>query len=526
MRKLIRFILPSAILLAGACAKDALPLPPVNREPSLELSHGLIVLGERLEDPYSVENITKALNSLYPVKGERIDIYPTDNYVRFLPKDGEEMRTLERLCPYLSDHPMDYRIIREGDYYHDPKVEDGAITWQYAVVPKEFRYPEGIRFELLHPCYIWEHDPDTRSSSSGIDWAGVERESFRLTGNQDMLAPQTKTSAKPQGRITVGDPAFAGGKPVGLSGVTVACNIFVKIATCTTDRDGYYSMDMDFSADPRYRILFRNTMGFSIGLNLILLPASVSTLGSASAFGLDYHITEGADPALFRRCAVNNAAYNYYSRCVEEDLGINTPPADLRIWIFPMLDTSCPLMLHHGAFLENSLVSSLLGEYAAVSRILLPDIIIGTRGADTFSSIYSETVHQLAHASHYTKVGNGFWNDYDMYVAQSLAMQGGNPYGSQSDTNSGVCAVAEMWAYFLGASLWKDRYGGSMPSFEGLWFHPEILGALYERGISRSRIFEALAVTVRSSREFRNELIRICPEKEELIDRIFDYYEK
>ena len=55
-----------------------------------ELSHDAIVLGDRLENPYKTENITKALQSLYPTKANRVDVKTTDLYVRFLPADEQE----------------------------------------------------------------------------------------------------------------------------------------------------------------------------------------------------------------------------------------------------------------------------------------------------------------------------------------------------------------------------------------------------------------------------------------------------
>ena len=65
-------------------------------EESMEnLSHDMIVLGDKLEDPYSVDNMTKALASLYPTKADRLDIQPTDTYVRFLPKTEDEY---DRIC--------------------------------------------------------------------------------------------------------------------------------------------------------------------------------------------------------------------------------------------------------------------------------------------------------------------------------------------------------------------------------------------------------------------------------------------
>ena len=49
------------------------------------VEHGMMVLGRQLEDPYSVSNITKALESLYPTKAGSVNVSATDLYVRFLP---------------------------------------------------------------------------------------------------------------------------------------------------------------------------------------------------------------------------------------------------------------------------------------------------------------------------------------------------------------------------------------------------------------------------------------------------------
>ena len=85
-----------------------------------ELSHDAIVLGDRLENPYKTENVTKALQSLYPTKADRVDIKPTDLYVRFLPANDEEFEALIGLGLNLTDYPLDYDILVDGDWYHDP----------------------------------------------------------------------------------------------------------------------------------------------------------------------------------------------------------------------------------------------------------------------------------------------------------------------------------------------------------------------------------------------------------------------
>lgn len=515
-----------ALAVLASCGKD-LPSGPDPRAPYGDVSHGMIELGEKLEDPYAVENMEKALRSLFPTKAERTDIHPTDLYVRFLPRTDDDLTTLRTAGLYLLDHPMDYRIVKEGDWYQDPSLEEGSITWQYAVVDKDFEFPEGIGYETLGRCYISEHDPATRAG--GIDWAAVERESFRLTGNGDLLAPLTKAEPlAPSGRITLSDPLFAGGKPVGVSGVTVACNVFTKICVTHTDRDGYYTMDKTFTSDPRYRLVFQNEKGFSVGLNLILVPASVSTLGVGGPGGIDYNVTEEDDGALMRRTAVNNAAYDYYSRCIPTDLDITPPPGDLRIWIIPFLENSSAPMLHHGAGLDYKYIKEYAEEYAPVIRMFLPDITIGTKVAGGFSDIYEYTVHELAHASHFTKVcsdGTSWWTAFITYIITSYIHDRLTPYGHGTGEGAGNCAVGEMWAYFLGSTIFKDRYGGGMPVYPPeLWFRPEILGYLYERGSTRSEIFRVLRPEVNSVEALRKALVEMYPERGDLITDTFGKY--
>lgn len=527
MKRVLDYLIPLLVLVA--CGREEVPDPNGGlRLPVGEVYHGMIELGDKLEDPYTVENMREALTKAYPTKADRIDIRTTDLYVRFLPADDGQLRMLQEAGVYLLDHPMDYRIVKEGDYYRDPLLDEDSITWQYAVVDRDFSFPDGIRYEVLDECFISEHDPMTRVAHQDIDWTLVEREAFRLTGNEDLWCPPTKadgTPEAPHGRITIVDPDVSGGQPFGLAGVKVVANVFVKIGQAYTDRDGYYQMPQTFSSEPRYRLLFQNELGFSIGFNLIVIPASVSTLGSGGPEGIDYQIDAESDNALFRRSVVNNAAYEYYTRC--PDLEVTVPPADLRLWIMPMLSVSSASMLHHGAFLDQSLIQQYLGPYLGLIRIFLPDITIGTTGMDRYGDIYNATVHELAHASHYAQVGNLYWGEYIRYVIESFVTQGGRAYGLGIGEGAGHCEVGEMWAYFLQASLHKDRYGGSMPAAgSGFWFHPEIFSYLYERGMTRGEIFRSLKPGVTSTDDLKEELTHLYPERETAILQTFTRYGK
>lgn len=489
------------------------------------LSHEKIVLGNRLENPYKTENITKALADLYPTKAGRVEVEPTDLYVRFLPTDDSQCRILEEMGVHLIDHPLDYDILVEGDWYHDPEVPEGEVTWQYAVVPAGFQFPD-IPYQLIHRCFIAENSPETKAD--GVDWEAVERQAYIITGNAERLHDPASTKAAkvtPAGRITIVDDDANGGKPFGVAGVRVSCNSFVKFAHAYTDRDGYYSMPREFTSNLRYRLVFENEKGFSIGFNLVLVPASVSTLGKSGPEGVNLTVTSASESKLFRRCVVNNAAYDYISRCSQEDMNIAVPPRDLRIWLFHSLKSSSAVMLHNGALLSMKMLSDFFGDYASLLTCFMPDITIGVKEASTYSSIYSDVCHELAHASHFAKVGTDYWNKYIRYIVESYLKTGGMTYGDGTTEGAGYCEIGECWAYYLESMMYKERYGGSIPTFgSGYWFYPQIFRYLDERGLSRSSIFTVLDKDVTSKDALRKALIGAFPEKRVAIEQVFGRY--
>ena len=490
------------------------------------LPHEKIVLGSRLENPYKTENIAKAFSALYPTKADRVQVETTDLYVRFLPKNEDQLSLLEDMEVILTDHPLDYEILTEGDWYHDPEVPDDMMTWQYAVVPEDFTFPD-IEYEIIDECHLSENGSGTRSDD-GVDWEAVERQAFIMTGNSDFLIPETKAEKfNPSGRITIVDDDADNGSPVGVKGVRVSCNTFVKFAHAYTDEEGYYHMDRKFSSELRYRLVFDNVKDFSIGFNLILEPASASTLGKSSPKGVDMVVTRDSESKLFKRCAVNNAAYDYYERCSPEDLNLPLPPKDLRIWLFHKMQASSALMMHHGAVLDMSAVSGFLGDFAPLVKVFMPDLTIGVARKDDYSSIYAEVCHELAHASHFTKVGTGYWNTNIIYILKSFVSSGVMDYGDGTGKEAGYCEVSEMWAYFMSSKMWQDRYGGDYPAFgTSFWFYPQILRYIEQKCMECWEILSVMDETVTSRDALQRALMSFSPEDSDYIELIFNRYMK
>ena len=520
-------ILPAMLLLSSCDRGLVNEGADVLYKDDLPVEHGMMSLGEKLDDPYTVENMTRAYQALYPTKA-RTDIIASDLYVRFLPYTQEQYDYLESLGLELLDHPVDYRIVREGDWYHDPSVPEGDITWQYAVVPADFHFPASIVHEILDECYIAEHVP-TRASD--VDWAAVEREAFRQTGNADLLQPASRGGADcPTGCITIIDDLLDGGTQIPVTGVKVAVNSFVKVSTAFSDEQGRYRITRNYSGKVRYRLVFKNKRGFGIGLNMLLLPGSVSTLGTGTPEGKSVVVSVSSDRKLWTRCIANNAAYDYYAWCDDEDSGVLTPSKTLRMWLVDILPDSCAPMARQGALLSiaalEALLSEELGEYAGLLNVFFPDIIIGTKGAEGYAQVYSVVWHELAHASHYEKVGNEYWNKYILFILSSFVSSGGTAYGTGHEKDAGICAVGEMWAYYMQTALVNARYGiTSYTAGTGYWFHPQILLYMSERGMKPGQFFKAMDSSVESVDDLRASLLDLYPEFKTVIRQAFERYE-
>lgn len=507
------------------------------------VEHGMMVLGDQLENPYTVVNMEKALAVAYPTKaGTRLE--PTHNYVRFLPENEQEAENVYNLGLDITDYPLDFEIVIDGDYYHDPAVHPEHITYLYACAPIGFDFGD-VRYELLAPCFITE-GAQTKGGPDGVDWDLVERVAYQITGNAGSAAgggsglgvagsgggPAAGLATKawgekaiPQGQITMYDPEYCDGKPFAVKGVKVRCAAFVKFASAYTDESGHYKMDKEFNMHPRYCLVFENKKGFAQGLNLILLKGSMSAIGYYPQTGVDVVIGPNADSNLYRRCAINNVVWDYYERCDEEDMSISRPPGDLRIWTITAMKSSFSPMARHGAITNYGPLKNLLGKWSVIVDFFLPDIMLGLNNAASYKEIYEAVTHELAHASHYSTVGNSYWTPYIEYVIKSFIKDGWNRYGKPENEHSGLCEVSETWAFAMSSVLKKEHYGGDVePLGNEHWFRPQIYRNLFERGIGPHDVFRAMTSNATEMQDVWDNLLDTRGDDSEIINAAFSMY--
>ena len=185
-----------------------------------------IILGEQKENPFSLENMKIALDTLKKIVNEsdqsalkakavdEIELKTTDLYVRFLPQDSAQYKQLKSDTTLtLFDFPLDYEIKQSGDYYQDPTLV-APFTWYYTTVKPGYVAPAGIKYEVLQELFIAENSEyyseepissaeNVRQSAKRVNSEPIDLNifnalcaiSFKLTGNEKELKQDTTTSA-------------------------------------------------------------------------------------------------------------------------------------------------------------------------------------------------------------------------------------------------------------------------------------------------------------------------------------------
>lgn len=556
---------------SNALSDDFFSSQNVSTKGYCESKDGMIVLGERSVDPYSLDNMQEALDMLLEEGGlDHFELEPTDYYVRFLPADIMELSLLNESGLILFDYPLDYDILVDGNFYHDPSIPEDKITWQYTVIKpsmikgsidnkkvyyaeKEGKFLEApivlkdgtvLMAEVIHPCYI------PSNNNSGAKAGGLPIDTDKLMYYAWMFDYSWKNLADggghgpcclPRGYVCVEDD-FGGSVPV--PGVRVVIQQKTKIAETYTDENGYYKTDGRVSFDetalsqPKRRVEFDNRKGFQImGCNELSLLDAKSGEAYKYNFGRS-EITEEQKHIFYKSdykswlCAATSAvAYNYYKDCGND--GICAPPNSLKIWTsddYP-LGNAAPMLGHltRSSILE---ICSLVKEYdrELASRINkwylpyttiwciadyaensihtwnFPDIFISN--IDSFYNVKRYVFHELTHASHFAKSGYKGRDLWFEYVKHIIESYAlvGKEYGDGLNADAGQ-NICELGEAWASACE-GVKFGEDTDPND--WYSPAyiaIRGLLDDGVITRKLGFDCLSNGTSNIDDFYDKLI-------------------
>jgi hypothetical protein len=229
------------IVFNSNCRKETDYGKYITPSTSTSSENEMVVLGRKLNNPYSVKSMQIAYNQLKNTEDED-NLEATHLYIRYLPqneKEHNELLTDNNL--ELFDYPLDYEILEGGISYHDPSIPAGDITWQYCVVEVGYVFKE-IQHETISELFI----PELIEEESGIFSESFVRnlvyKSLELTGNLKSETTSQNgaegTHWYPNGVIEVHDDIA--GSSIPLEGVKVRARSWFIIRKDYTNEDGFF----------------------------------------------------------------------------------------------------------------------------------------------------------------------------------------------------------------------------------------------------------------------------------------------
>lgn len=406
-----KLALPVLLLLLVSCSENGtFEVQPASPVAEVQEPEGMMVLGEQLNNPYSVANMQKALEALSPQTKSGIGeetISATHRYVKFIPKTEEELSLLKTDSTLiLYQYPLDYEIIQYGSY-HDPNVPDDQPTPLYCSIPIGKELPEGVEAVVLEYLYIPdEYGVETRAASSlpesFID-ALVEK-SFVLTGNENDILPQTKGKSKwvPQGSVRYYDSEK--GQEMPIAGLQVRCHRWFTTYTAYTKSDGTFKCGSSQT--------FKNPANYSIVYERYDFEIRDGFLSTAKYDGPK---DDGAWNVVFKKddktqiyySTIFRAAYRYYYGSIH---GISRPPQNDIFKTQLKIKASKEDYEGYGGFSKKPKY-----RFAGIGN----PIQIYSFGRSV-ERIYASTTHELAHAAHWNAYKSDYKNASD-FVKESWA---------------------------------------------------------------------------------------------------------
>lgn len=389
---------------------DYIPYPQ-QTECSFQFEEASTVLGDTIEIPYSIENLTKALEYLPPETKATIreeDYAPTHYYVRFAPKNIEELDILINLTPriFLSEVPLDREIVTGGVYYHDPEIPEDRPTYQYSTISIE-RWEEldtlSVAHEVLIRAYMPDYDDfnstETKAGNTFVIRPEIEallREAYRMTGYKYECEPVTKGATwYPSGYIKAYDDK-AGIVPI--AKVRVRGTHFLKVKEALTNGSGYFHLD-SFNSSVTLKVIWESD-DWDIRHGIV----GQATYDGPTLNQTMWNLTIPSDQTWsVHHATMHRAAHRMYYGNIKN---------------LHRVSLSRKLKM---AYMANGINNGTQGGLFNHNNVggTLPDIqIAGIDASSTrpASIVLSSTFHELGHASHYTNEQTSYIHSTDQLL--------------------------------------------------------------------------------------------------------------
>lgn len=391
-----------SLFVVSSCTEDVEEVE--NDKPKMESSYkngGQLRLGKKIHNPYSLKVVQQAYDELTGTRSG-VKLSATHLYLKFAPKDIEELRLLEAdTTLYFYSYPLDVELIGEGGGYHDPSLPDTVPTYQYVCAPVGHKLPD-VQYEVLDEVYYeeeGEENPTTRSNSA-ISWEQLEEKAYLLAGDSSINStPETRLSQwRAGGRLRYEDNYL--NTIVALEGVPVRMRYHVITYQNCTDKNGYFQSPKTKSGDCKYSIEWKRDVFRIIPEHRLFVTADYVIQENKSRVDKIFKKCDNVDQWIYASLFIPAHEYFYGDRC-----GTQSPEKNIEIT--PKTED------------KEQISGNCCPVRPKEIRIFR---YYSNNKEKNSASYYGTTIHELAHSAHCEYVGLLTFALVDDCVADSWAV--------------------------------------------------------------------------------------------------------
>ncbi len=459
----IKKLLFSAVILfmTFSCQDDFIENSDLNdSNTSAKSTKSFSKIGKKLKNPYSVENMRKALKKIKESNTNKsnqrtvdiiadFEIETTHLYVMFDPQTPEAEATIKQDSTLIvADYPLDYEFTDE-ELASRTALLEGEIPDYYAAIRIDSEVASEAQYQLMDELYIPEEDPyfaDAAISSGKTKDSEIANskeellrlllnEAYTLTGNEAQLeAPQGSETSRwifgtrwwPSGTITMFDEVAQRNVPV--QGAQVLMRQWFTVRQAITDANGYFKTS-SVRGSARY-ILQWERYNYSIRNGSLFQAETRGPKVKQRQWNLN--ITGGDDKY---HALIHQAAHDYY---YGHRFGLTSPPLNnegrqVKIAARELNDKSSTVKAREIWF--GALIS--IKEWGEASE-----------------KVYGTTIHELAHAAH-RKIDTPSYNNVVFDAYTNPCVSGCDDLGPTGDNNR---RLLETWPTTVEILFVLDRY--------------------------------------------------------------------
>lgn len=363
-----------------------------------------IVLGQQLQNPFTPTIMQTAYDNIKSSNPffTTFNVRTTHKYIKLSPSSYSELDSLIANSEIeLFDHPLDYEILVDGDYYHDPAIPYDTIhpTFQYGVVSSDYDFNKiSSSYTVISDLYLPDEDPDLLAiiASNPNPKPGKENpierdmdilidEALFLTNN--LPASEAERGIRPprwtpSGTLTITDNQLQ--SDIGLEGAKVKIRRWFKVAIEYTDVNGNFTSGKKFRRDVRYKVKWEYSTGIHKWDIRRGFYGQARTGGPKKEGPWIETFSDGMD---IMYGTINRGCYDFF---YHDPYGLEKPSARIKI---AALDKCGTGVNHH-------IASIIGGPDIKVYRKMPNDSPYDQCEPKNSLIIYSTTIHELGHSQH------------------------------------------------------------------------------------------------------------------------------